>query len=91
MSSAMAALADGAREAGAEAVLVDGPQGALAELAARLRAGDAVLVKASRMAGLERLAAQLLDLPVPRVDDPEPGGRGMSPRQPRREPRGAAR
>ncbi|HEY0398136.1 MAG TPA: UDP-N-acetylmuramoyl-tripeptide--D-alanyl-D-alanine ligase [Acidimicrobiia bacterium] len=91
MSAVMAALADGAREAGAEAVVVDGAEGALAELATRLRAGDAVLVKASRVAGLERVAAQLLDLPVPRVDEPEPGGPGVSPRQPRREQRGAAR
>jgi UDP-N-acetylmuramoyl-tripeptide--D-alanyl-D-alanine ligase len=91
MSSVMAALADGAREAGAEAVVVDGAEGALAELAMRLRAGDTVLVKASRVAGLERVAAQLLDLPVPRVDEPEPGGPGVSPRQQRREQRGAAR
>jgi UDP-N-acetylmuramoyl-tripeptide--D-alanyl-D-alanine ligase len=87
LSSAMVALADGVREAGAEAVLVDGAEGALAELAARLRPGDAVLVKASRVAGLERVAAQLLAVPAAR---PEPGGgRGLPPGQQRREPPGA--
>jgi len=69
LSSAMAALVDGARQGGVESVLVGGPDAALAELAPRLQAGDAVLVKASRMAGLERVAAALLDLAVDRVDD----------------------
>jgi UDP-N-acetylmuramoyl-tripeptide--D-alanyl-D-alanine ligase len=37
------------------------PDAAVAALAPRLRAGDAVLVKASRVAGLERVATALLD------------------------------
>jgi len=53
------ALADGSREAGVDVVDVEGPEQALAVLAPRLRAGDAVLVKASRVAGLERVAAAL--------------------------------
>jgi UDP-N-acetylmuramoyl-tripeptide--D-alanyl-D-alanine ligase len=61
LAAAVAALADGAREAGVEAVVVKGPDDAVAELASRLRSGDAVLVKASRVAGLERVAAALLD------------------------------
>jgi UDP-N-acetylmuramoyl-tripeptide--D-alanyl-D-alanine ligase len=71
LAAATAALAEGAREAGADAVVVDGPEAAVATLAPRLRAGDAVLVKASRVAGLERVAAALLQLAVPRVDQPE--------------------
>jgi UDP-N-acetylmuramoyl-tripeptide--D-alanyl-D-alanine ligase len=58
----LAALADGARENGVEAVVVAGPDEAVDALASRLRPGDAVLVKASRVAGLERVAAALLDL-----------------------------
>jgi UDP-N-acetylmuramoyl-tripeptide--D-alanyl-D-alanine ligase len=54
-------LADGARAAGAEVVEVATPDAAVAALAPRLRAGDAVLVKASRVAGLERVATALLD------------------------------
>ena len=54
-------LAEGARAAGAEAVVVDTADAAVKELAARLRPGDAVLVKASRVAGLERVAAALLE------------------------------
>ena len=54
------ALADGAREAGLDVVDVEGPEQALAVLTPRLRAGDAVLVKASRVAGLERVAAALI-------------------------------
>jgi UDP-N-acetylmuramoyl-tripeptide--D-alanyl-D-alanine ligase len=57
-------LADGARSAGAETVEVDTAEAALAALAPRLQAGDAVLVKASRVVGLERVAAELLDLEV---------------------------
>ncbi len=62
---AATALADGAREAGVEVVDVEGPEQALAALAPRLRAGDAVLVKASRVAGLERVASSLLTWPEP--------------------------
>jgi UDP-N-acetylmuramoyl-tripeptide--D-alanyl-D-alanine ligase len=57
-------LADGARSAGAETIEVDTAEAALAALAPRLQAGDAVLVKASRVSGLERVAAQLLGLEV---------------------------
>jgi UDP-N-acetylmuramoyl-tripeptide--D-alanyl-D-alanine ligase len=77
-SPELAALAEGARECGVSAVLAEGPDGAVAVLAPRLAAGDAVLVKASRVAGLERVAAALLRW--------TPGGRGVSPRQGRREP-----
>jgi UDP-N-acetylmuramoyl-tripeptide--D-alanyl-D-alanine ligase len=80
LRDAVVALAEGAREAGAEAIVVEGPEAALAELAPRLRPGDAVLVKASRVAGLERVAAALLDLAL------APGERGVSPRQRRRQP-----
>jgi UDP-N-acetylmuramoyl-tripeptide--D-alanyl-D-alanine ligase len=61
----LAALADGARESGVGAVLVEGPEAAVAVLAPRLQPGDAVLVKASRVAGLERVAAALLSWPEP--------------------------
>lgn len=54
-----AALVEGAREAGAEVVAVEGPEAALAALAPRLQPGDAVLVKASRIVGLERVADAL--------------------------------
>jgi UDP-N-acetylmuramoyl-tripeptide--D-alanyl-D-alanine ligase len=60
-SPELAALADGARESGVDVTVVDGPDAAAAALTPRLRAGDAVLVKASRVAGLERVAAALLD------------------------------
>ena len=46
---------------GDESVHVDDPEQALALLRAELAAGDVVLVKASRAAGLERLAAALLE------------------------------
>jgi UDP-N-acetylmuramoyl-tripeptide--D-alanyl-D-alanine ligase len=54
-----APLAEGAREGGVDVVAVDTPEAAVAALAGRLRPGDAVLVKASRVAGLERVAAAL--------------------------------
>ena len=53
------ALAAAAREAGVEVVGVEGPEQAGEVLVPRLRAGDAILVKASRVAGLERVAAIL--------------------------------
>ncbi|HKN41123.1 MAG TPA: UDP-N-acetylmuramoyl-tripeptide--D-alanyl-D-alanine ligase, partial [Acidimicrobiia bacterium] len=53
-------LADGARESGVDVVMVDGPEAAVTAIAPRLRVGDAVLVKASRVAGLERVADALL-------------------------------
>jgi UDP-N-acetylmuramoyl-tripeptide--D-alanyl-D-alanine ligase len=55
-------LAEGARAAGAETIEVETPDLALAALVSRVRAGDAVLVKASRVVGLERVAAALLEL-----------------------------
>jgi UDP-N-acetylmuramoyl-tripeptide--D-alanyl-D-alanine ligase len=57
-------LAEGARNAGAETVEVETPEAALGALGPRLRTGDAVLVKASRVAGLERVAAALLEREV---------------------------
>ena len=48
-----AELAEGARAAGAETIEVETPDMALAAVARRLLAGDAVLVKASRVVGLE--------------------------------------
>jgi UDP-N-acetylmuramoyl-tripeptide--D-alanyl-D-alanine ligase len=54
-------LAEGARAAGAEAVEVPTAQAAVAVLIPRLRSGDAVLVKASRVVGLERVAEALLE------------------------------
>ena len=55
-------LAEGARAAGAETIEVETPDMALAALVSRLRAGDAVLVKASRVVGLEQVAAALLEM-----------------------------
>ena len=60
-SPELAALADGARENGVEALVVAHPEEAVDALTPRLRPGDAVLVKASRVAGLERVAAALLE------------------------------
>jgi len=54
-------LAEGARAAGAEAVDVSTAQAAVAAIIPRLRSGDAVLVKASRVVGLERVAEALLE------------------------------
>ncbi len=59
-SPELAALAEGAQENGVEAVVVVGPEAAVDVLTPRLRPGDAVLVKASRVAGLEQVAAALL-------------------------------
>jgi UDP-N-acetylmuramoyl-tripeptide--D-alanyl-D-alanine ligase len=57
-----APLAQGAREAGLEAVhLFDGPPETAAFLAAELRADDWLLVKASRGIGLDRLVDTLAD------------------------------
>ena len=52
-------LAEGARAAGAETQEVETPEAAVAALTPRLRPGDAVLVKASRVIGLERVADAL--------------------------------
>ena len=53
-------LAEGARAAGAETVEVETAEAAVTALTPRLRVGDAVLVKASRVIGLERVAEDLL-------------------------------
>jgi len=58
-------LAEEATAAGTETVTVDSPEAAVVALAARLRPGDAVLVKASRVAGLERVAALLDQAELP--------------------------
>ena len=50
---------------GDESVHVDDADAALALLRAELAPGDVVLVKASRSAGLERVAAALLEPPLP--------------------------
>jgi UDP-N-acetylmuramoyl-tripeptide--D-alanyl-D-alanine ligase len=55
-------IADGARGAGAggaQVIEVDGADGALAAVTEHARKGDAVLVKASRAVGLERVAEAL--------------------------------
>jgi UDP-N-acetylmuramoyl-tripeptide--D-alanyl-D-alanine ligase len=49
---------------GDHTVRVDDPVAAVAALAARLAPGDAVLVKASRIAGLETVARALLGAPA---------------------------
>jgi UDP-N-acetylmuramoyl-tripeptide--D-alanyl-D-alanine ligase len=54
-----AALVEAAREGGVETVVVDTAEDALAVLGPRLRPGDSVLVKASRVVGLERVALAL--------------------------------
>jgi UDP-N-acetylmuramoyl-tripeptide--D-alanyl-D-alanine ligase len=64
VGSDAAAIQTGARLEGSsseESVLVDGVPAALALLANELRDDDVVLVKASRAAGLERIAAALLE------------------------------
>jgi UDP-N-acetylmuramoyl-tripeptide--D-alanyl-D-alanine ligase len=65
------ALHEGARQAhmsGEEPVFVPDIEAAVALLHGQLRAGDVVLVKASRAYGLERVAAALL------AGEPNPGG-----------------
>jgi UDP-N-acetylmuramoyl-tripeptide--D-alanyl-D-alanine ligase len=66
-----AGIAKGAREGGLDVVEVDTADDALAALAAILRPGDAVLVKASRVVGLEALAGALCDWNF--GDTPNPG------------------
>ena len=58
-------IVDGAREAGALAIFVASPQEAGTWLKAELRAGDAVLLKASRGVGLEQ-ALRILEQEPPR-------------------------
>jgi UDP-N-acetylmuramoyl-tripeptide--D-alanyl-D-alanine ligase len=53
------AIADAARAAGAPVLIAADAEAALALVAPVVRPGDAVLVKASRAVGLERLAAAL--------------------------------
>ena len=60
VGAAARGIHDGAREAGlSDAVLVDDPAAVQGALRDRLRAGDVVLVKASRADGLERVAHAL--------------------------------
>jgi UDP-N-acetylmuramoyl-tripeptide--D-alanyl-D-alanine ligase len=54
-------LAEGARAAGAQTLEVETAEGAITALTPRLETGDAVLVKASRVVGLERVADALLE------------------------------
>jgi UDP-N-acetylmuramoyl-tripeptide--D-alanyl-D-alanine ligase len=54
-------LADAAAAEGVETVVVADAAAAVEVLTGRLQPGDAVLVKASRVAGLERAAAALVD------------------------------
>jgi UDP-N-acetylmuramoyl-tripeptide--D-alanyl-D-alanine ligase len=61
-----AGIAEAAREGGVDVVEVDSPEEALVVLAGELEPGDAVLVKGSRVVGLERLAASLIDWEPPR-------------------------
>jgi len=55
------ALVEGAKQSGAEATFMATPEEAGAWLKANLRAGDAVLLKASRGVRLERAMAALSD------------------------------
>jgi UDP-N-acetylmuramoyl-tripeptide--D-alanyl-D-alanine ligase len=54
-------LAGGASAAGTEVIEVSSPEAAVAALAPHLKPGDAVLIKASRVVGLERVAQALLE------------------------------
>ncbi len=65
VGSAAAPIAAAAEAAGARATRVGDVAGAVALLRSRARPGDVVLVKASRAAGLERVAAALLTDPGP--------------------------
>jgi UDP-N-acetylmuramoyl-tripeptide--D-alanyl-D-alanine ligase len=58
-------LAEGARAAGTETLEVESAEAAVTALAPRLQAGDAVLVKASRVVGLERVAEALVEGSIP--------------------------
>ncbi|MGI8576406.1 MAG: UDP-N-acetylmuramoyl-tripeptide--D-alanyl-D-alanine ligase [Nocardioidaceae bacterium] len=62
----MQLAASRAAASGTTSLLVDDAAAALAVLHDEVREGDVVLVKASRAAGLEKLALALLDDPVPR-------------------------
>jgi UDP-N-acetylmuramoyl-tripeptide--D-alanyl-D-alanine ligase len=61
-----AGIAKTARDGGLDVVEVDSADEALAAVSGELRPGDAVLVKASRVVGLERLAAALCEWEPPR-------------------------
>jgi len=56
-------LAEGARAAGTKAVDVATAEEAVTALSPQLQSGDAVLIKASRVVGLERVAEALLEGP----------------------------
>jgi UDP-N-acetylmuramoyl-tripeptide--D-alanyl-D-alanine ligase len=60
------AIAEAARAGGVDVVEVDTADEALAVVSGEVRPGDAVLVKASRVVGLEALAAALTDWEPPR-------------------------
>lgn len=76
-----AGILQGAQRAGAgqagsgQWLAADGPDEALAVLEPHLRPGDVVLVKASRAAGLERVAGALVERFGGAVDDDDGGGR----------------
>jgi UDP-N-acetylmuramoyl-tripeptide--D-alanyl-D-alanine ligase len=74
-----APLAEGAAEAGAAVVHVESSDAALAVLAGQLRSGDVVLVKASRVVGLEALAAALCTLDFGDTPNPESSGDTPNP------------
>jgi UDP-N-acetylmuramoyl-tripeptide--D-alanyl-D-alanine ligase len=65
-------LATAAAAAGARVVAVEDPAAAVEELRGRVGRDDVVLVKASRSAGLERVAAGLLDDTTPRDEQRRP-------------------
>jgi UDP-N-acetylmuramoyl-tripeptide--D-alanyl-D-alanine ligase len=60
------AIAEAARAGGVDVVEVDTADEALAVVSGEVLPGDAVLVKASRVVGLEALAAALTDWEPPR-------------------------
>jgi UDP-N-acetylmuramoyl-tripeptide--D-alanyl-D-alanine ligase len=69
-------IAAGARAAGAtEVVEVDDVAAAIGVVTERVIAGDAVLVKASRAVGLDRVAAALLEVAIPKQPGLDGAGR----------------
>ncbi|MBI1377541.1 MAG: UDP-N-acetylmuramoyl-tripeptide--D-alanyl-D-alanine ligase [Frankiales bacterium] len=71
-SASVTAMRDAALAAGGSAVLVEDVGAAADLLRTELRAGDVVLVKASRSVGLERVAEALLAAPVAAQGTGEP-------------------
>ncbi|MDO9455268.1 UDP-N-acetylmuramoyl-tripeptide--D-alanyl-D-alanine ligase [Nocardioides sp.] len=75
VGDAATGIADGARGAGVgEVIVTAGRDDALARVRKNAGAGDVVLVKASRAAALEVLAAALLDTPLDDMLDNTEGG-----------------